>query len=98
MGKNDAQLALEATENRYSGSAGCNRMTGGFELDGDSLHFKPGAMTMMACPGPLMKQKQAFIAVLQSVTTYKINGRRLELLAGEQIVAQFKADTPQPPG
>jgi len=94
MGKNHAQLALDATASRYSGSAGCNRMTGGFELDGDSLPFKPGAMTMIACPDPLMKQEQAFITALQSVTTYKINGQRLELLAGEQIVAKFKANTP----
>jgi putative lipoprotein len=94
MGKSHTQLALEATENRYSGSTGCNRMTGGFQLDGDSLHFEPGAMTMMACPDPLMKQEQAFIAALHAVTTYKINGKRLELLAGEQIVARFKSDTP----
>lgn len=32
MGKNVAQLVLDATESRYSGSSGCNRITGAFEL------------------------------------------------------------------
>lgn len=97
MDKNVAHLILDGTESRYSGSAGCNQMTGAFELDGDSLRFKPGAMTMMACSEPLMTQEQAFTKALQSVTTYRISGKTLELMSGDKAVAKFKARKPSQP-
>jgi putative lipoprotein len=90
MGSKVANLVLDDSQDRYAGSTGCNSISGAFELDGNTLHFKAGAMTMMACPDPLMKQEQAFTAALQSVTTYRINGTTLELLAGENVVAKFK--------
>jgi putative lipoprotein len=94
MGKNVAELVRSESEERYSGSTGCNRINGAFELDGNTLHFKAGAMTMMACPDPLMKQEQAFKAALQPVTAYRISGTTLELLAADKVVARFKAQKP----
>jgi putative lipoprotein len=94
MGKNIAELTLDGAQNRYSGSSGCNRLNGGFKLDGHSLHFKATASTMMACPEPLMTQEQAFTKMLQSVTGYRISGRTLELLAGDKTVAKFKPAKP----
>ena len=91
---NPAQLVLDGSQNRYSGSSGCNRLTGTIELKGDSLNFGAGASTMMACPEPLMKQEQAFTKMLQSVTGYRISGKTLELLAGNKMVAKFKAAKP----
>ena len=72
-------------------------MNGAFELDGDSLRFKPGAMTMMACPEPLMTQEQAFTKALQSVTAYRISGKTLELMSADKTVAKFKASKPTQP-
>jgi putative lipoprotein len=97
MGKTAAELLLSESENRYSGSTGCNRINGAFELDGSTLRFKAGAMTMMACPGPLMQQEQALTAALQAVTNYRISGPTLELLAGEKLMASFKAQNPLQP-
>jgi putative lipoprotein len=93
-GKNLAQLVLEGSQNRYSGSSGCNQLTGTIELKGNSLNFGAGASTMMACPEPLMKQEQAFTKMLQSVTGYRISGKTLELLAGNKMVAKFRAAKP----
>jgi putative lipoprotein len=93
-GKNFAQLVLDESQNRYSGSSGCNRLTGTIELKGDSLSFGAGASTMMACPEPLMTQEQSFTKMLQSVTGYRISGSTLELLAGDKTVEKFKAVKP----
>jgi putative lipoprotein len=93
-GENGAHLLLDASENRFSGSTGCNRMTGTFVLEGNSLHFGAAATTMMACPEPLMKQEQAVTTALGAVTGYRISGRTLELLAGDKTVARFKAAKP----
>ena len=91
---NPAQLVLDGSQNRYSGSSGCNRLTGTIELKGDSLNFGAGASTMMACSEPLMQQEQAFTKMLESVTGYRISGKTLELLAGNKTVAKFKAAKP----
>jgi heat shock protein HslJ len=69
-------------------------MMGTFELDGTSLHFNPAATTMMACPDPLMKEERTFIAGLQSVTRFELDGQTLELLAGDRVVARFEAESP----
>jgi heat shock protein HslJ len=90
-GTNPAQLILDGSQNRYSASSGCNRLTGTTDRKGDSLNFGAGASTMMTCSEPLMKQEQAFTKMLQSVTGYRITGRTLELLAGDKTVAKFKA-------
>ena len=90
-GSNPAQLILDGSQNRYSGSSGCNRLTGTIDRKGDWLNFGAGASTMMACSEPLMKQEQAFTKMLQSVTAYRITGRTLELLAGDKTLAKFKA-------
>lgn len=95
-GENAAHLLLDATENRFSGSTGCNRMAGAFVLEGNSLHFDAAATTMMACPEPLMKQEHAMTTMLGAVTSYRISGRTLELLAGDKTVARFKAAKPTP--
>jgi heat shock protein HslJ len=71
-------------------------MAGTFEQDGVSLHFNTAATTMMACPEPVMKQERAFTTALQSVTTYGIKGRNLELLAGGKVVARFRAEDATP--
>jgi putative lipoprotein len=97
MGNIVGDLLLSESEDRYSGSTGCNRFNGAFELSGDSLRFKTGAMTMMACPEPLMKQEQTLTTALQSVTTYRVSGTTLELLAGEKVIAKFKAQKPTQP-
>jgi heat shock protein HslJ len=60
------------SDGRVSGSAGCNRLMGGYRLDGDALSFEPNlAGTMMACPPPLMAQEQAVIEALGAVVGFE---------------------------
>lgn len=67
-------------DGRVSGSAGCNRLLGGYRLDGDALSFEPNlAGTMMACPPPLMAQEQAVVEALGAVTSFKLNDAGLAL-------------------
>src|SRR6516162_6029753 len=57
---NPAYIYLDPAASNYYGSSGCNRISGKFQLSGDSLQFLGGAQTMMACPEPLMKQEKEF--------------------------------------
>jgi heat shock protein HslJ len=61
---------------RLSGTAGCNRITGGWKQDGATLKLGPFASTMMACPEPAMEVERRVVALLEAVTsvTYTADG------------------------
>lgn len=87
----EPHLVLHTEQRRLAGFGGCNRLAGGYQLDGTKLSFGDIAATMMACPTG-MDQEQKFTAALKRVTGWRISGQRLELLdSAGQPVAQFEA-------
>lgn len=90
-GQREAYLVFDTEEPRVAGSGGCNRVNGGFELDGANLRFGRLAATRMACPEGL-EQEQRFLAALEGVTRHRIDGSHLELLdAAGAVAARFEA-------
>lgn len=86
----EAYLFFENKE-MFTGSTGCNQMTGSYIASEGALQFTPGGMTMKMCVEPLMEQEQALVAAMKATTNYKIDGDALELLNGTQPLAQFVA-------
>jgi len=87
----EPHLVLNAKEPRAAGSSGCNRVMGGFELDGDALRFGRLAGTMMACPDD-MAQERAFLDALGQVAFWHVRGSHLELFdAQRKLLARFEA-------
>ena len=72
-------LVLDAASHRVSGSGGCNRLSGGYELRGEHLKFARMASTMMACPSG-METEQKVLAALEQVKMWKVARRQLELM------------------
>lgn len=72
---------------RVAGSGGCNRLSGGYTLEGSRLKFGPMAGTMMACPQG-MEQERDLHTVLPQVVSWRIVGPTLELIdaAGTAVV------------
>jgi heat shock protein HslJ len=64
---------------RVSGFDGCNRFTGGYELDSARLRFKAMASTRMACL-PESDLETRFLSALNATTSHRIAGPVLELL------------------
>jgi heat shock protein HslJ/uncharacterized lipoprotein YbaY len=88
----EAFFVLDPEQRRVSGSGGCNRLTGSYEINGDQLKFGQMAGTMMMCPRG-MDTEQAFLKSLELVNKWKITGQSLELLdAVGKVLAQFKAE------
>ncbi|NHB85589.1 META domain-containing protein [Tessaracoccus sp. HDW20] len=51
-GEGDRPPALDLAEDgRLTGTDGCNRLMGGWSLEGDTVHFERIASTMMFCEG-----------------------------------------------
>ena len=73
----------------FTGSTGCNRMSGNYIASEGALQFTPGPMTMKACSEPVMQQEQALLAAMKGTTAYQISGNTLELKNGEKVLAKF---------
>ena len=91
----EASFMLHPGDHRLSGSGGCNRLLGKYELGVDTLKFAPSGTTMMACPEALMQQESDFVSALKMTTSYKVSGDTLELRNGERVLARFMAQTPR---
>jgi heat shock protein HslJ len=80
-------LKLASKDRRASGFAGCNRFTGGYELDGASLRFGNLAVTRMACAEPT--PEAAVLKALGDTVSWKVDGRRLELSDATTVRARW---------
>jgi putative lipoprotein len=76
----------------FTGSTGCNRVSGTYIASEGALQFTPGPMTMKACADPVMQQEQAVLAAMKGTNAYQINGSTLELRNGEKALAKFTAE------
>lgn len=79
LGREPYLLLLPGDEARFSATAGCNVMTGGFVLDGSALSFGPAAATRMACPPPLEALETALAEALAATVSADSDGHRLRL-------------------
>jgi heat shock protein HslJ len=71
-----AAFTADAT---VAGSAGCNRYSGSYTWTGDQLSFSPLASTKMACADDVMTQESAFLASMERVASFAIEGSQLTL-------------------
>ena len=91
----EPHFILHAASKRVSGSGGCNRFMGGYELKGDRLSFGLLASTMMAC-AEAMESERSFLTALQQANRARIARQQLELLdASGVVVARFEAVHPR---
>ena len=82
-------IEFHLSDNRISGSTGCNRMTGGFEVRGNKITFSQMATTRMACPN--MESENRFLKAFTGRTlNYSLDGGRLRLKNDEGITLEFK--------
>ena len=94
-GQAEPHLLFARDTLQVSGSGGCNRITGGFTVEGDQVHLGPLAGTMMACANG-MQQEQRFLESLNHVERYRMSVQQLELLDGSRaVLARFEAAAPR---
>ena len=78
-GARQSSFTLVAETRRVQGDTGCNRMMGGYTLQGDSLRFSALATTRMACPDGVGQTEAAFLKALEAAGKWRIQGETLEL-------------------
>jgi heat shock protein HslJ len=84
----DVEMTIAFEAGGVSGSGGCNRFTGPYEQDGESISVPRLASTRMACAGEVMSAERAYHSALESVTSWSATGGVLVLsdAAGEALL------------
>jgi heat shock protein HslJ len=82
-------LTLAPDGSRAGGFAGCNQFFAAYTVSQENLQLTGIGMTRMFCEGRMDLEK-AYTAALESARGYRINGSRLELLAGDKSIASFE--------
>ena len=86
-----ATLTLEREGRLLSGSAGCNRFRGVYELAGGLLTLSVTSSTRMACGEALMRLEASYLEALRVTGSFRLTGSRLDLLGESGVVAQLES-------
>jgi heat shock protein HslJ len=70
------------SDGQVSGTMGCNRFSGNYEIKGGKLVFSKLASTLMACPEPQMTQEATAYELISGTVRYAIDGSTLTIYDG----------------
>jgi heat shock protein HslJ len=94
-GARELHVVLGSGNQRVTGFSGCNRLTGGFALAGNTLKFDQVAGTLMACASADLEKR--FLATFAEVARWEISGETLRWLDGAgKTLATFQARSNPP--
>jgi heat shock protein HslJ len=74
--------------NKVNGFSGCNSFTGSYKLEGTTIVCTPLASTRMFCQ-EAMETESAFLTLLQTEHTFKMEGAHLLFKDKGTVVARF---------
>jgi heat shock protein HslJ len=90
--KAEPYIEFDREKGRFSGSGGCNRISGGFEVSDNILKLSQVISTKMACLDAAANQTEAdFLRELTGALRFEIRDDVLRLYAGDDLVLTFKA-------
>ena len=89
------KATAEFTTDQIAGSSGCNRFSGGYTTDGNTIDIGPLASTAMACAGAAMAVEADYLARLDEATTFSIGDGTMTMSdkAG-QVVLSYTESVP----
>ena len=94
-----AHLILNSENRSLTGSTGVNGLSGSYELPdgagGAALRLRPGAMTLIAGPEPLMRQEAQLLERLRQVDGFRLEGEKLALTVQGRPVVELRAAVPR---
>jgi putative lipoprotein len=84
------QLEFDVKQGRFAGFSGCNRMMGGYRVDGSQLAFSQIGGTLMVCTDPDATRIEAeFTKALEQTTRFDQQADQVRLFAGDQLLLTF---------
>lgn len=84
-------VEFNKNERRISGTTGCNRMFGQYELNRATIKVGDVGSTRMSCVQPRsMETETAFLKALESSTRLKRSGKTLTVYAEKKKILKFR--------
>jgi heat shock protein HslJ len=82
------KLTLEFNDSTQmvTGFSGCNRFSGSYKLEGNSITFSPLASTRMACMDNVSSVETSMLEALSKANIISLNNQSLTLLTGDDIL------------
>ena len=91
-------LEFDVKQGRFAGFSGCNRILGGYRVDGSQLAFSQIGGTMMACTDPDANRIEVeFTKALMQTTRFDQQSDQVRLFAGDQLLLTFATSDREPP-
>lgn len=93
----DTAISLDfGTNGQVGGTSGCNSYSAGYQVNDNIITISTPGGSAMACvdPAGIMEQEAQFVAALQSVNTFRINGNQLEMRSGNDQLAIVASRAP----
>ena len=90
----ETAITAEFSEDgKVTGSASCNNYSTSYSVSRNKITFgEQVALTMMACPDPVMEQERAYMEALTAAATFEIDEDELTLYdADGNVIAKFDA-------
>ena len=85
----DAHIQFSATDKKFSGSGGCNRMNGDYTLGKKGrLSLSEPALTRMACPD--IAFESSFVQTLKEIDRYTVLDNKLHLMKGNEVLMKLR--------
>jgi heat shock protein HslJ len=86
-------IEFDREQRRFSGSSGCNRFTGTFEMDGTILKLSRMVSTKRACLDTEAQQVETgFLQLLELTTRFEVQGNTLRLYENEEVALVFASN------
>ena len=80
------------SDGSYNATVGCNMILGGYSLDGETVAFKPGPMSLMACMPPIDAFERDLVNALSAAASFDVEGDSMKLVDGSGgALATFRA-------
>lgn len=76
-------------QDKVSGKLGCNTLFGSYVVAQGKIDMSKIAATKMACPGEGAQQEQVILKVLNTMTSYSIDGQTLKIVAAPDHELHF---------
>ena len=85
-------LEFDVKQGRFSGSGGCNRIMGGYHVNGTELKFTAVASTKRAClDAGVQDVETSFLKALEKTNRVEIQGDVIRLYGAGSPILAFKA-------
>ena len=79
-------ISFDTEKNTVSGFSGCNRFSGTYSVENETIAFGPLATTRKMCRGEANAIESRTLSLLSKINAFSIEGKTLSLKAGTETL------------